>query len=431
MPDVHPSTRRLVDFLDVAPTPFHAVAEVARQLEARGYRPVRLADAREPLPPGTRAYVAEAGSLFAFRIGSAPIEEAGWRIVAAHTDSPNLRVKPQPLVKSHGYVRLGLEVYGGVQVATWVDRDLGMAGQVHLRDPSSKEGMRSVLVNLRKPLCRIPTLAIHLNRSVNDDGLKLNKQTHLPAVFALEVDGDEDPLRALLAAELGVAPSDILTWDLQLYDLTPPAIAGARQEFVHSGRLDNLASSHAGLEALLAVEDGELPEATSVLALFDHEEIGSQSDRGADGRAIDNVLALTLGDTGSLLRALANSWLVSADMAHAVHPAWADLHDKEHMPRLNAGPVIKQNVNKRYSTEGETSARWLLLCERAGVPTQWYVHRTDLACGSTVGPMLAARLGVRSLDIGNAMLSMHSVREQCGAHDHPWMIRAMTEFFRS
>jgi aspartyl aminopeptidase len=433
--DVHPATERLVDFLDISPTPFHAVAEVARQLESKGYQRIELAEERDVLPVGTKAYVADGGSLFAFRIGRAPLVDGGWRIIAAHTDSPNLRLKPQPLVRSHGYIRLGLEVYGGVQVPTWVDRDLGMAGLVHLRDPSAPDGMRSELVCIREPLCRIPTLAIHLNRTVNDDGLKLNKQTHLPAVFTLEGD-DEDPLRSLIASELEVQATDILTWDLQLFDLQRPALAGARQEFVHSARLDNLASSHAGLEALLATDDDEPGEATAVLALFDHEEIGSQTARGANSRALDNVLRLTLRGSerqgsGSFSRALANSWLVSADMAHAVHPAFADKHDKEHMPRINAGPVIKQNANQRYSTEGETSARWMLICERAEVPVQWYVHRTDLRCGSTVGPMLAARLGVRSIDIGNAMLSMHSIREQCGAEDHPMMIRAMAEFFRS
>lgn len=436
MPETHPSVHRLLDLLDISPTPFHAVAEVGRQLEAKGYHRIDLAEEREKLPVGTKAYVVDGGSLFAFRLGSAPLVDGGWRIVAAHTDSPNLRLKPQPLVRNHGYVRLGLEVYGGVQVPTWVDRDLGMAGLVHLRDGSSSEGMRSELVCVRQPVCRIPTLAIHLNRTVNDEGLKLNKQKHLPAVFSLADDDGDDPLRALLAGELDVDPNDILTWDLQLYDLQRPSLGGAHHEFVHSARLDNLASSHAGLEALLDVSDDEPGEATAVLALFDHEEIGSTTDRGASSRALDNILRLTLRTSeaqgsGSFSRALANSWLVSADMAHAVHPAWSDKHDAEHMPRMNAGPVIKQNANKRYSTEGETSARWVLLCERAEVPVQWYVHRTDLRCGSTVGPMLAARLGVRSIDVGNAMLSMHSVREQCGATDHPWMIRAMTEFFRS
>ena len=435
MPHAPPATRRLVDFLDASPTPFHAVAEVARQLEAKGYVHLGLDEPSGALPVGTRAYLLDGGSLFAFRLGQAPLPEAGWRIVAAHTDSPNLRLKPQPLVRGQGYVRLGLEVYGGVQVPTWVDRDLGMAGQVYLRDPSREEGMRTALVNLRRPLCRIPTLAIHLNRGVNDDGLKLNKQTHLPAVFTLDADDATDPLRGLLAEALDVDPGDILTWDLQLYDLQAPCLAGAREEFVHSGRLDNLASSHAGLEALLDTDDDDLSDATAVLALFDHEEIGSQTRRGANSRALESVLRLTLRDgkaqgAGTFRRALANSWLVSADMAHAVHPAWSDKHDPQHMPKLNAGPVIKQNANQRYSTEGETSARWMLLCERAEVPTQWYVHRTDLRCGSTVGPMLAARLGVRSIDVGNPMLSMHSVREQAGAHDHPWMIRAMAAFYQ-
>lgn len=432
MPDVHPVTQRLIDFLTASPTPFHAVAEARRLLEAKGFQQVSRTEANQAMPAGTKGFVDAGGSLFAFRVGQAPLTEAGWRIVAAHTDSPNLRIKPQPLVRDHGYIRLGLEVYGGVQLATWVDRDLGVAGQVYLRD-DGPTGMRAVLVDLRRPLCRIPTLAIHLNRQVNEKGLLLNAQTQLPAMLALDGGNDDDPLRELLAAELDVEPDQILTWDLQLYDLMPPSIGGARGEFVHSGRLDNLGSSHAGLEALLASLQGAPVRSTSVLALFDHEEVGSQTARGANSQAIEDVLRLTLSsDSASdFRRAVSNSWLVSADMAHAVHPAYADKHDREHMPKLNAGPVVKQNASKRYATEAETSARWMLVCEAADVPLQWFVNRSDLACGSTVGPMLSARLSMPSIDVGNPMLSMHSAREQAGAHDHPLMARAMEAFYRS
>lgn len=410
---------RFRSFLDASPTPQHAVATTAGLLDAAGFREVHLVEP-PALPPGTRGYVRQDGSIFAFRVGRRSPAEVGFRIVAAHTDSPNLRVKPNPVQRSNGYVRLGVEVYGGAQVPTWVDRDLGIAGAVHLR---SGQGLERRLVTLRRPVARVPTLAIHLNRKVNEEGLKLNAQRELPALLCQETD-DEQPLRTLLAAELGRDPKDLLTWDLSLFDLVPASVGGANGEFVFSARLDNLGSSHAALEALLAADD---PDVTSVVALFDHEEIGSRTSRGADSRAIEAILGLLVPDA-SLTPALARTVLLSADMAHAIHPAFADKSDPEHAPRMNGGPAIKLNANGRYTSEGESAALFVLLCERWEIPYQWYVHRSDLACGSTVGPMLASRLGVRALDVGNPMLSMHSVREQCGAHDHPRMVRAMTAF---
>lgn len=416
---------RFRGFLDRSPTPPHAVAAVAETLEAHGYREVRLTDPPQ-VRPGSRGYVRQDGSIFVFRAGRRSPADAGFRVIAGHTDSPNLRVKPRPLQRSNGYVRLGVDVYGGVQVATWVDRDLGLAGAVHVRDG---DGVATRLVAVRRPVARVPTLAIHLNRDVNDAGLKLNAQKELPAVFAQEVDGDDDPLRALLARELGCAPADVLTWDLALFDLVPAAIGGANDEFVFSARLDNLGSCHAALEALVATEAADT-DATAVVALFDHEEIGSRTSRGADSRAIEAVLGLLVPDA-SLTPALARTVLLSADMAHAVHPAFADKSDPEHAPRMNGGPAIKLNVNARYTSEGATAALFVRLCEQAEVPYQWYVHRSDLACGSTVGPLLASRLGVRAVDVGNPMLSMHSSREQCGSKDHPWMAKAMGAFLTS
>ncbi len=426
-----PIVHRFLAFLDASPSPFHAAKEAARQLEAVGYRALDERAAPEALQPGAQVYVLRAGSLVAFRVGADAPAAAGFRIVAAHTDSPNLRVKPQPVVRSNGYVRLGLEPYGGVILATWTDRDLGLAGRVLTRD-----GDRTTehLIDLRRPLCRIPNLAIHLDRKVNDDGLKLNAQTQLPAVFALADDGDADPFRALLAEEVGCEPGDLLAWDLGLYDLTPATLSGANHEFLHSARLDNLASCHAGLEALLAATPRELPAHTAVLALFDHEEIGSRTSRGADGALLGALLDRVIDTAaqqapGGRARAFANSWLVSADMAHAVHPAHADRHDPEHMPRLGKGPVIKQNVNARYATEADGAAMFVRLCERVDAPHQWFVTRSDLACGSTVGPMVASLLGVRAVDVGNPMLSMHSARELCGAADHAPMVRALGAFF--
>jgi aspartyl aminopeptidase len=298
---------------------------------------------------------------------------------------------------------------------------------VHLRDG---ERVRSQLVEVRRPVARIPTLAIHLNRTLNESGLKLNAQTELPAVLAQDVEG-RDPLRELLAEAAGCEAKDLLTWDLSLFDLTPAARGGAHGEFVFSGRLDNLGSCHAALGALLAAARASDPggpgRATAVVALFDHEEIGSRTNRGADGAALERLLGRLAG--GELDDALSRSVLVSADMAHAVHPAFTDKSDPQHAPRMNGGPAIKLNANHRYSSEGATSAMFALLCERAEVPWQWYVHRSDLQCGSTVGPLVASRLAVRSVDVGNPMLSMHSIREQCGATDHGRMSRVMARFF--
>lgn len=425
---------RFVRFLNDSPTPNHAVAAAITSLEAHGFTEVDLGEPPNKLPVGHRGYVAKGGSLIAFHVGSEAPVEAGFRVVAAHTDSPNLRLKPLPLMRSHGYVRLGVEVYGGVLLATWLDRDLGIAGLVTLRD--GPLAVRQELVHLTDPICRIPNIAIHLNRTVNTDGLKVNAQTQLPAIFALDhEDLGEDPLRDRLAAQLGCDARDILTWDLSLVDATPAVRAGAHGEFVHSGRLDNLGSCHAGLEALIASVDGETPGPTSVLALFDHEEVGSTTSRGADSRTLEEILRLiqrhaAVQATGTFSRALAHSLLVSADMAHAVHPAHAEMHDPAHMPMMNAGPVIKQNASQRYGTEGETSALFQLLCESVDVPVQWFVNRADLACGSTVGPILASRLGVRTVDVGVAMLSMHSAREMCGALDQPRMAKVLGALFR-
>jgi aspartyl aminopeptidase len=291
------------------------------------------------------------------------------------------------------------------------------------------------LVAIRRPICRIPNLAIHLNRTVNEEGLKINAQTQLPAVFALENDASAgDPVRKLLAAELHCAAADVLTWDLGTFDLTPAVIGGVNSEFLFSARLDNQASCHAALGALLGSLEGDLPESTSVIALFDHEEIGSRTSRGADGRLLSSVLGRILGPDNhptGFTRAMEWSFLVSADMSHAVHPAWSEKSEPEHMPKINGGPVIKQHTGWRYSTEGDGAATFALACERAGVTPQWYVHRSDMACGSTVGPMLAAELGVRSVDVGNPMLSMHSAREMCGTADHPQMTAALIEVLRS
>lgn len=415
-------------YLDASPSPQHAAANAATTLAMAGYEALDERAAPVPLEAGGRYFVQRNGSIVAFRVGSVPAAEAGFRLLAAHTDSPNLRIKPNAVSVKHGYTRLGVETYGGVLQATWADRDLGIAGQVALRDGSVQ------LVNLSRPLCRIPNLAIHLNRGVNKDGLVLNAQTALPPVLALAADAGERPLHGLLAEALGCKADDVLTWDLGLYDLTDAAVSGLNGEFLHSARLDNLASCHAGLEALSIASKIDTPAQTAVLGLFDHEEIGSRTSRGAQSRLLQEVLERVVRDgpqaEGGLSRALANSWLISADMAHAVHPAYGDKHDGDHMPKLGAGPVIKRNANWRYGTEADSSALIIGLCDEVEAPYQWFVNRSDLSCGSTVGPIVASNLGVRTVDIGNPMLSMHSAREMCGTADHEPMVRLMSAFLQ-
>jgi aspartyl aminopeptidase len=426
--------RDLISFLDVSPTPYHAVAEAVRRLEVAGYRPLRELDAWE-LEAGDRCYVVRGGgSLVAFELGAAELADAGLRIVGAHTDSPNLRLKPRADVKAHGYRQLAVEPYGGVLLHTWFDRDLGIAGRVSV---AAGEEPRTVLVDLRRPLARIPSLAIHLYRELRQDGLKLNEQAHLPPLIGLETAPE---LATLLVEELeargedSIDVDDILAYDLMLYDLAGAEVGGGHGEFLFSARLDNLASSHAALSALLdAGEKNEAPF-TRVVALFDHEEVGSRSAHGAGGPflldVLDRVAVLTSGgDPESRARAIARSLMVSADMAHAVHPNYADRHEAGHRPLIGGGPVIKVNANQSYASEAETAAMFASVCRRADVPYQHFITRSDYGCGSTIGPINAARVGLRTVDVGNPMLSMHSCREMAGTGDVEPMIRALTAFF--
>lgn len=419
----------LVQFIDRSPTPYHAVAEAKRRLEASGYTALDERSAWS-LEAGAKRYVVRSdASLIAFELGQAAPAEAGFLMVGAHTDSPNLRLKPRPGYEKSGYTQLGVEVYGGVLLHTWLDRDLSIAGRVSLR---TDHGVSLRLVDLEAPVARVPNLAIHLNRNINTDGLKINTQTHLPPVLALGGDeGAEDGWRRAIAKRLGAAPEQILDHDLCLYDVQRGAVAGLEQDFVYVGRLDNLASCHAALGALLGSGPNKI-RPTKVVALYDHEEVGSRSVQGAAGPFLESILRRLAGVSGGLEgyeRAVAQSFLVSADMAHAVHPNFADKHEPHHMPVIGKGPVVKSNVNQSYATDGESAARFARLCLEAGFSPQSFVTRTDLACGSTIGPITAARIGVKTVDVGNPMLSMHSVREMCGTTDAELMHRALALLF--
>jgi aspartyl aminopeptidase len=418
--------RDLIAFIDSAPSPYHAVAEVVRRLESHGFRAL---DEREEwkLAAGARHYVVRGGgTVVAFVAGQKPPSHAGFLLIGAHTDSPNLRIKPEPDLRSQGAHQLAVEVYGGVLLSTWLDRDLSIAGRVSLRGGSTR------LVRFEQALCRIPNLAIHLNRDVNS-GLTLNPQNHMSPVLALDPLDQKPKLSTLLAEKLQAAADEILGWDLCLYDVVGGVIAGANQELIFSARLDNLASCHAATEALIAA--GDPGESTRVIVLYDHEEVGSQSAQGAKSRFLSSVLdriSNAYPDAGrdATSRACARSIVLSADMAHAIHPNYAEKHDKQHAPRLGKGPVIKVNVNQSYATDGPSAALFADACKEAtGSAPQRFSSRNDVTCGSTIGPITAAATGIRTVDIGNPMLSMHSCREMAAVADVEPMLKTMTALF--
>ncbi len=419
----------LLDFIDASPSPWHAVATCEQRLQAAGF--ARLDETeRWTLQAGDKRYVVRGdAAIIAFVVGSAALAESGLRIIGAHTDSPGLRIKPRPAEEVGGMVRLGVEVYGGPILATFADRDLSLAGRVHVRTP---DGFATRLVRFADPLLRLPNLAIHMNREVNESGLKFNKQSELPLLLGVAEEGvkADARFRQPIAAALGVEPGDLLTWELNAYDTQKGSLWGADREFIADSQLDNLASCHAALNALLATDQ---PVATCLCAFFDHEEVGSESAAGAGGSFIADVLARLAGNAGldgeDQRRMLARSFFISADMAHGWHPNFPAAYEPCHHALVNAGPVIKSNANQRYSTTGETAARFMALCARAGVPCQQYAHRTDLGCGSTIGPIVAARLGIPSVDVGSPMWAMHSIRESAGVLDHGYMIAALSAAF--
>ena len=443
MENIHPLVVDLLRYIDASPTPFHCVDESVRRLVAAGFARLREEDAWE-LSPGGQYFFARGGALVAFRLGAQRPAEGGFRVIGAHTDSPNLRVKPMGDYAKDGFVQLGVEVYGGCLTYTWLDRDLGLAGRVMFREKGD-EGVHGRLVRIDRPLARVPSLAIHLQRDYVQKGLKLNPQTHLAPVLSVGLSGGRDPgedaddthspgslLRQLLGDTLGISPETILSWDLSLMDLAPSTVGGLRNELIFAPRLDNQGMCHAALVSLMQTE--QQPRATQVVCLYDHEEVGSVSTAGAGGPLVENTLQRlaelegpgAIG--GGMMRAVARSYQLSADMAHALHPNHSDKHEPQHQPRLNAGPVIKVNAQQRYATDAETAALFASVCQSCDIPYQRFVARTDMSCGSTIGPISAGRVGLPTVDVGNPMLSMHAVRELAGADDVPLMVRAMTHF---
>lgn len=408
-------TAALRSFLDASPSPWHAVRSAVALLESDGFAAVDETEPWDDLP--SCGYVVRGGALVAWRRpagdGAAPV-----RIVGTHTDSPVLRIKPNPDIVRAGWRQLGIEVYGGVLLNSWLDRDLGIAGRVVFDDGTD------ALVDVREPVARVPQLAIHLDREVNERGLLLDRHTHTTPVWATSLDV---PFVEWLGAHAGGRQP--AGWELCLYDVQPAAVLGADASLLASGRLDNLVSCWAATTALtLATPAGH----TAVIALFDHEEVGSASTTGASGPFLATVLERLHDATGAtrddLHRVLASSSCVSADNAHAVHPNYPERHDPDHAPLVNRGPAVKLNANQRYATSADTAVAFRRACDEAGVPHQTFVSRNNVPCGSTIGPLTATRLGIATVDVGVPQLSMHSARELCGTDDPIWLAAALASY---
>ncbi|WP_433592671.1 M18 family aminopeptidase [Nocardia sp. CA-145437] len=420
----------LCEFIDASPSPFHVCRTVAAELDDLGF--TRLSESAPwPSSSAGRYYVVRGGSLVAwadggpgtptgFRAGQA----TPFRVVGAHTDSPNLRVKQHPDLAVAGWQLVGLEPYGGAWLNSWLDRDLGISGRLSVRDGNM---VREKLIRIDEPLLRVPQLAIHLS----DDrrGVQLDPQRHVNAVWG--IGGEPRSFMAFIAERAGIEADGVLGWELMTHDLVPSKLIGRDLDLVSAPRLDNQGTCYAGLRAFLAAI-AEPGAAVPVLAMFDHEEVGSQSDRGAQSDLLPTVLERIVltrgGGRAEYLAALSGSICASGDMAHATHPNYPDRHEPAHRIEVNGGPVLKVNQNLRYATDATGAGAFALACAQADVPLQRYVHRADLPCGSTIGPMTAARTGMPTVDVGAAQLAMHSAREMMGAADVAAYAAALAAF---
>ena len=418
---------RLCAFLQASPTPWHATCNMAARMEQAGYQRLQETAAWQ-LEAGKRYFVTRNdSSIIAFQLPeNGALKDL--RMVGAHTDSPGLRLKPNAAQHSAGWLQLGIEVYGGALLAPWFDRELGVAGRVHLRQPGGR--LTSVLLNVAEPVAILPSLAIHLDREANN-GRAINPQTQMAPVL---MQGDEGDLTGLLQTwiktQFGIEEADIVDFELSLYDLQAPSLVGVNQELVASARLDNLLSCFIGLEALLASNGQQ----GALLVANDHEEVGSASACGAQGPFLGDVLSrlnaqLGVGSDESLIQLVQSSCMISCDNAHALHPNFRDKHDEQHGPAINEGPVIKVNANQRYATNSATSALFRDLCREAQVPVQAFVTRADMGCGSTIGPITATQVGVPTVDVGVPQWAMHSIRETAGSKDVGYLVEALTAFY--
>ena len=420
-------THDLLAFLQTSPTAFHATQEMARQLTKAGFIALNERDSWV-LEAHKKYFVTRYdGAIIAFTTGSGDMTKHGIRMVGAHTDSPALKVKPNPEIVSQGYFQLGVEVYGGALLNPWFDRDLSLAGRVTWQDKTGQ--ICNSLINFERAIATIPSLAIHLDREANQKR-SINPQTDIVPVLCHVPEKCHPDFRNMLAMELrkqNLHPEAVIDYEMYFYDTQAPALIGLEDEFIASARLDNLLSCFTGLQAIIAAKDSPYP---CLLVCNDHEEVGSNSTTGAGGPFLRQVLDRLCDTSPELTRTLQNSMMISTDNAHGIHPNFANKHDGNHGPLLNQGPVLKINANQRYATTSETSALFRILCQQEGVPVQSFVARCDMGCGSTIGPLTAGELGVRTLDVGLPTFGMHSVRELAGRNDAVYLTKVLTSFFQ-
>jgi len=422
----------LIDFIRKSPTAFHVVENTAEELEKSGYQYLDIAAVWD-IKQGGKYYTTKSGSaLFAFQVGTDQPEDSGLKLVSAHSDSPGFKIKPSPEMLVDGkYLKLNTEVYGGPILMSWLDRPLSLAGRVLLKSNDPLQP-KHALIDLKKPLLIIPSVAIHLNRSVND-GIELNKQVDmLPLMTIVEDTLEKDNyLLKLIANELKVDISEILDFDLFVYEYDKGCLVGPNQEFISSPKLDDLAMVHAGLKAITTQNN---TKSTNFFCVFDNEEVGSVTKQGAGSPVLRNIIERILEKLGKskeeYQRTIYKSFMISADMAHSVHPNHPEKHDPVLHPVMNAGPVIKIHANQKYTTDGESSAIFETICKEADVPVQKFVNRSDMVGGSTLGNVSTGKIDMRTVDIGNPMLGMHSVRELGGTLDHTYVTKAFEKFYQ-
>jgi len=421
----------LLQFLQQSPTPFHAVANLAQKLKQNGFEQLDESDHWRLEKKRSYFVIRNDSALIGFRTGQSDPVINGWHVTGAHTDSPCLKIKPSPEIRKQNYLQLGVEVYGGALLYPWFDRDLSVAGRV---DFQTKKGeLKSSLIDFSKPVGFIPSLAIHLNRTAND-GHKINQQKELPPILMQigdknNISFDELLLKTVRKQESNKTAERVLSHELMLYDTQAPNLVGLNQEFIASARLDNLLSCYLACHALIKSNKRN----PSVLICNDHEEVGSASTSGAQGPFLKSVLERIVRQAtesaDAIERAIHNSNLWSIDNAHGVHPNYADKHDDKHSPQLNAGPVIKINANQRYASNSQSIALFKSVCNKCKIPYQSFVMRSDMSCGSTIGPITAAEIGIKTVDIGIASFGMHSIRELAGAKDAENLAKAVTTFY--
>ena len=424
--------KELIDFLYDSPTAFHAVKNIKNSLKNSNFKELKPED-KWNLEKGGKYYTTQNDSaLIAFTVGEGKIEEQGFKIIGAHTDSPTFRVKPNSeIISENNYVKLNTEIYGGLIRSTWMDRPLSIAGRVALKGENLLNPELR-LVNIKKPILIIPSLAIHMNREANSGG-ELNPQKDtLPLLAMVTEELEKDnALLNILAEELKVNKEEIIDFDLFLYEFEKGCIVGLKDEFISSSRLDDLQMVHAGIEAL---KGAPITQGINVMVCFDNEEVGSATKQGADSDMLANILERIVVCLGKgreeFFRALSKSFIISADNAHAVHPNSPEKADPTNRPIINKGPVIKINANCAYTSDSDSSAVYEAICKKSGVPVQKFVNRSDLRGGSTIGPISSTHLNIRSVDIGNPTLAMHSVREFAGVKDHTYVTKSFEEFYR-